>query len=697
VKQFGRFTLFKKLATGGMAEIWLARLSGLAGFSRFVVIKKILSHLAEEETFIRMFQDEARMSAQLMHPNIVQVYDLGEAQGTFFIEMEYIAGENLAAITWRGVKRQNRFCPAFAARAIADACKALHYAHHLRGSDGTPFNIVHRDISPQNLLITYEGEVKVVDFGIAKAATKSQHTKTGMLKGKFSYMSPEQCRGGNVDMRSDIFALGIVLYELCTGKRLFKHESELMILEMITQRRVTPPSDVSPEIPAELESVIMRALEKDPKLRFQTAQDMQIALEDYLRIERAPSTNADIAEYMRALFSDKMEEKQQLCRIAAQDDFLDRYGPSDEEPTDNYAAINDSSSKRRIVYGRPSDVRVSGITEHSSQSYPGTGSQFSNRPPTFTGSGQSHLQVSQIHGQPAGAPWATRIIIVAIILILTSGAYVASELFDTPDAPPPPAPVKSGKIELDSVPSGGLILVNGQPVKLENGRDALTPIEQLEPLFYGQTYKIEIILAGYEPYTETITMGADFDKQLIRPKLVPILGKVVSMMRGEPGQVRIFINNEEVGYGALVEHGVRPGKVTVGAKADDYNCKASPANFIIKQGQVVKPVITCEKIKAKRVVKSGSTRRGSRSNTKPRQTGCVADTSVPPGFATIVTIPFSEVYYRGKKLGETPLNRVKLPSGCNELTFVYGDGKPQRKKKKIKIVSNQSERYRIKL
>jgi serine/threonine protein kinase len=362
VKQFGRFTLFRKLATGGMAEIWLARQSGLAGFTRFVVIKKILSHLAEEETFIRMFQDEARMSAQLVHPNIVQVYDLGEAQGTFFIAMEYIAGENLAAITWRGVKRKQRFTPPFAARTIADACKALHYAHHLKGADGAPYQIVHRDISPQNLLVTYEGEVKVVDFGIAKAATKSQHTKTGMLKGKFSYMSPEQCRGDPVDMRSDVFALGIVLYELCTGKRLFKHESELMILEMITQRRVTPPSEVAPDIAPSLEAIIMRALEKERDERFATAQEMQISLEDYLRAESAPSTNTEIAHYMRALFADKMAEKRELCRVASRKDFLEAYGPQDEEVTSEQINNPSQSQKRRIVYGRPSDIRVSGFS-----------------------------------------------------------------------------------------------------------------------------------------------------------------------------------------------------------------------------------------------------------------------------------------------------------------------------------------------
>ena len=226
-----------------------------------------------------MFQDEARTSALLSHPNIVQIHDLGKAEGTYYIAMEYIAGENLAAIAWRGMKRGRSLPPTFAARVVADTCKALHYAHSLRGNDGRPLLIVHRDVSPQNILVTYEGEVKVVDFGIAKARTKREDTKTGMLKGKFSYMSPEQCLGAEIDHRSDIFALGILLYELCTGKRLYKHASELVILEMITRRQVVPPSEVAPNIQPELEAIILRALEKDVEARFQTARDMQLALE----------------------------------------------------------------------------------------------------------------------------------------------------------------------------------------------------------------------------------------------------------------------------------------------------------------------------------------------------------------------------------------------------------------------------------
>src|SRR5262245_15565369 len=273
VRRFGNYTLIKKLATGGMAEIWLATQSGIANFRRFVVIKKILSHLSEQESFVKMFLDEARTCAQLTHPNIVQIYDLGRVGTTYFIAMEYIAGENLAALAWRAMKRGTPLAPNYAARIICDSSKALHYAHQMRGNDGKPLEIVHRDVSPQNILVTYEGEVKVVDFGIAKAATKSEQTRTGMLKGKFSYMSPEQCMGQHLDQRSDVFALGIVLYEMVTGKRLFKHDSELMILEMITRRSVVPPSQVIKDIPKQLEAVIMKSLEKDLPARYQSAQE----------------------------------------------------------------------------------------------------------------------------------------------------------------------------------------------------------------------------------------------------------------------------------------------------------------------------------------------------------------------------------------------------------------------------------------
>jgi len=314
--RFGRYTLIKKLAVGGMAEIWLARLTGVGGFNRLIAIKRVLGHFCDEAQFEEMFLEEARVGAALTHPNIVQVYDLGKADGAYFMAMELVLGETLAAISWRGKKHERPISLGIAARIIADVAKALDYAHRVRTPTGAPMDLVHRDISPQNILVTYEGEVKLIDFGIAKSTAAPDHTQGGLLKGKLSYMSPEQCRGDPLDRRCDVFALGVVMYELCTGKRLFKHDSELMVLDMITQRRIPPPSEVMDGFPVELEDIVMRALEKDRSRRFATALDLHLALEGYLRSQDLSVTTAHVAEHMRALFEDRIEEKRQLCETA---------------------------------------------------------------------------------------------------------------------------------------------------------------------------------------------------------------------------------------------------------------------------------------------------------------------------------------------------------------------------------------------
>ncbi|MCK6552836.1 serine/threonine protein kinase, partial [Myxococcota bacterium] len=315
-RKFGRYTLVHRLATGGMAEIWLATHRGVADFVRFVVVKKILSHLSDQPSFVELFLQEARTCALLNHPNIVQIYDLGREGTSYFIAMEYIAGEDLASITKRAAELGQPVPPTFAAKILADASKALHYAHGLTGPDGQPLGIVHRDVSPQNVLVTYEGEVKVVDFGIAKAASE-EPGQPGVLTGKFSYMSPEQARGRPLDARSDIFSLGIVLWELVTGKRLFKHDSELMILDLVTKLPVPRPVEVGTPVAPDLESVIFQALDRDATMRYQTAAELQVALEAVVR--RAPKavTSADRSAWMKGLYARDEAAKRALCESAA--------------------------------------------------------------------------------------------------------------------------------------------------------------------------------------------------------------------------------------------------------------------------------------------------------------------------------------------------------------------------------------------
>ncbi len=293
-----------------MAEIFLARAQSMHGFEKQVVLKRILPQHAQSEDFIRMFLAEARLAATLHHPNIVQVYDIGEEGGTYFFTMEYIQGEDLRRLVRAARRKQTPIPLAHILHIIMGMAGGLHHAHEKVGNDGRPLGIVHRDVSPSNVLVTYEGDVKVVDFGIAKAAAAQVSTIAGTLKGKIPYMSPEQCRGEAVDRRSDIFSIGTLLWELTTGKRLFAGENEFAILNRVAKADVPPPSSVRPEYPPELEAIVMRALNVDPERRYDTAIDLQIDLEDFAREARLPVSSARMGRFVRGLFEEELRAAQ---------------------------------------------------------------------------------------------------------------------------------------------------------------------------------------------------------------------------------------------------------------------------------------------------------------------------------------------------------------------------------------------------
>jgi serine/threonine protein kinase len=242
-KRLGQYELLALLALGGTAEIYLARVGGTAGFEKYVVVKCLHDHLAYDREFVQMFLDEARLGAQLDHSNCVQTLGLGEQDGRYYLVMEYVAGMSLALMARRAVERVPRgYMPVPLVLGIAaQACEGLHYAHE-RQSGGRPLNLVHRDISPQNLVITFEGVVKIVDFGIAKAEERETATRSGTIKGKFAYMSPEQCQAKDIDRRTDVFALGVVVHELLTGRRLFKRNSAYDTYQAILECKVPAPS-----------------------------------------------------------------------------------------------------------------------------------------------------------------------------------------------------------------------------------------------------------------------------------------------------------------------------------------------------------------------------------------------------------------------------------------------------------------------
>ncbi len=315
---FGKYYLLERINVGGMAEVFKAKAFGVEGFERLVAVKRILPNIAEDEEFITMFIDEAKIAVQLQHANVAQIFDLGKVEDSYFIALEYVHGRDLRAIfdhlrkngvTGASGAPSEKMPTSQACFIVMQLCEGLDYAHNKRDAQGRELNLVHRDVSPQNVLIGYDGEIKLVDFGIAKAAGKASKTQAGILKGKFGYMSPEQVRGLPVDRRSDIFALGIVLYELLTGERLFIGESDFSTLEKVRNVEILPPSSFNKRIPPELERIVLKALAKDADDRYQNAIDLHDDLQAFLYSVGEFYSRKDLAAWMKKTFALELAEE----------------------------------------------------------------------------------------------------------------------------------------------------------------------------------------------------------------------------------------------------------------------------------------------------------------------------------------------------------------------------------------------------
>jgi TonB family protein len=313
--RFGQYEILERISSGGMAELFRARRSGVEGFQKIVAIKKILPHIAGDEEFITMFADEAKLAAQLNHPNIVHIFDLGKIEaGGYFIAMEHVEGRDLRSILHMARETGLRLPVSLAVAIAAKVGAALDYAHRRRGDDGRDLNIVHRDVSPPNILVSTEGDIKLCDFGIAKAASKVSRTESGALKGKVPYMSPEQAWGKPVDQRSDIYSLGAVLFEMLTGRKLFQGDSDLNVLEKVRAGDVVLPSSLNPDVPPGLDAAVLKALAREPDERYLRTSDMLRDLEAVLRTYEPPPSSADLAIYVRSLETEEAARRDARAR-----------------------------------------------------------------------------------------------------------------------------------------------------------------------------------------------------------------------------------------------------------------------------------------------------------------------------------------------------------------------------------------------
>lgn len=317
---FGKNILLERIAMGGMAEIFLAKSSGAGGITKFSAIKRILPQYSGNTEFISMFKDEAKINVNLSHSNIVPIYEFGVESGQFYILMEYVNGKNLRQIITRMQKESDvYFSIDQIVNIVKDVASGLDHAHRcLDGTNGKPLNIIHRDMSPQNIMISFEGEIKVVDFGIAKAESQGEATKAGTLKGKFAYMSPEQATGETIDLRTDIFSLGIVLWELLAKERLFVAESEIGTLKKIRECKIPSIRKINPNVPEELERIVNKSLAKSPADRYQTCADFQKDLNRFLNMQYPEFSSQDFSIFIKSLYADEiLQNRKKLIEFSS--------------------------------------------------------------------------------------------------------------------------------------------------------------------------------------------------------------------------------------------------------------------------------------------------------------------------------------------------------------------------------------------
>lgn len=316
-ESLGKYELMRRIGLGGMAEVWLARVSGPGGFTKNLVVKTVLEHHAQNEEFVAQFFDEARLAALLTHPNIAQIFELGEHKGIYFIAMEYVRGQDLQAIRKAATERGEGLPYPLLARIVCGVCEGLHYAHSLADEDGRKLSLVHRDVSPENILISYDGVVKIVDFGIAKATINQVTTRAGLFKGKLQFAAPQRFLNLPIDRRDDIYSLGAVVYKAATGVAPINADSDGMMIKKILDGEFPPPSQFRADTPEEFERIVIKSMEWDPVDRYQSCRDMQQDLEQYITNTGTPVTTFEVSQFMRKCFIDELEKSSLEIDISA--------------------------------------------------------------------------------------------------------------------------------------------------------------------------------------------------------------------------------------------------------------------------------------------------------------------------------------------------------------------------------------------
>ncbi len=663
-KRFGKYTLLRRLALGGMAELFLALQRSVAGFEKLVVVKRVLPELATDEAFVAMLLQEARIAATLTHPNIAQVYDVGHAEGRSFIAMEHVHGEDLRSIVRQMKKKEVRSFPLEHTLAIVlGCCKGLAYAHDQRDLDGNELGIVHRDVSPQNVLVTFTGDVKLVDFGIAKAATGVEE-KPGKLKGKVPYMSPEQAQGLELDRRSDIFSLGVMLFELTTGKRLFRGENDADTLRIIVEGNYPAPRSVNPGISPRLESIILRALEPSRERRYPSAHEMQADLEALIRDDQMPVSPLSLGEWMRTLFDEKLAQQKQMLQegrqlaevLAAQSsDELTMGGAS----LSGVSVVRERESKTPwVLLGLV--LAVAGLGALAAwllwPAGPPTGPgilTLSSEPPGaavwIDGARREERTPTVITGLPLGTyevKLTTEGFVPFVQTVELTASAAGVEVSGTLARPTADA---FGVARVTTTPSGAQVLFDGRTIE---GSTPLT-IPEIQP---GAEHTLAITLDGYQTVTRSLLLRAgqveDLSVTLERTPLGP--DEALLVVTTDPPTARLIHQGRTYDTGSPYELRVPAGRVAFRVAKTGF--ESAEREVPLRGGAATEVSVALSR---ERQVTSTPMR--STEMTPPVPSG-------PPGTLTFDARPWCNVSIDGQSVGQTPIVNRSIQAGSHRIT-----------------------------
>lgn len=622
---FGPYTLLKRIAVGGMGEIFLSKQDMAAGFERYLVVKRILSSYSDDDKFVQMFLNEARLAALLNHPNIVQIFDFGQHNSLYFIAMEFLEGRDLRKIV---KKLPNRMLPYnYVVHVVHEICSGLYFAHEKKDNHGVPLHIIHRDVSPQNIFVTFDGIVKLLDFGIAKAETSSIRTQTGVLKGKYTYMAPEMVAGKKIDARADIFSLGIILYEFSTGKNLFKRENELQILKAVLKCEIIPPTKVVKDYPPELEKIVLKALSKSPDQRYSNCLELQEDLENFMVAYSMMVSPKRLGDFIKGLFPNETQNLQDVLSQKDKDDNELLYSQSEEiifskipsykdEKSLDLNSKQDSVSEQNILkekeesydklfpsplnFVQPPLISEPEIKEeNSSRNSTTTSSNISNITDNSTTYGSINSIVHLIKTQP--------VIIISVIISLCLIIPLLSIVLIYTSFP-------NNKSE-DRNNAKLATKVNKDD---SNNNKVLAAKNQIEEII--KINKLDSGLSDSLNNEIKVNETKEVNKTTLNIKVVP--------------RAKIYLNNKLIGDGKVDNFEVIPG---------EYKLRFSNPQEGINY---------------------------SRDITINEGTEFVQNFTIPSGFISVKVTPYAEVYVDGRSFGYTPMPPIKVYAGNHIVKFV---------------------------